>query len=169
MQQHNVISMPTTTSSVYNQLPLPLMLQMNDQWRVRPDNSPIRSVVAAPNNSNRTGASDNRNGKSRLSRRQLASFSGDRWSQQPAGDILVRLVGPWHAKCALQYLLCYLLSSSVTILVCLRLFRMCTWRLFGASAYIHSDKANLAQTTSATKDPASYGFYYRTRLGKLLG
>lgn len=159
--------MPTTTSSVYNQLPVPLMLQMANNWQARSDGQLISSVVATPTTANRSsGASpDRRHAGSRLGRRELSRAAGERWpQQQPAPDILVRLVGHWHAKCALQYLLCYLLSSSVTILVCLRLFRMCTWQRLRARACAYSGKSGLSPTSAPT-DPASYGFYYRTRLG----
>lgn len=169
--QHNVhvfgSTPPTTASSLLNQLPVPLMLQMNN-WQARSDGQLISSVVATPNNQvNRSGGqSDRRNvvGSPRLNRRQLANLNlVDRWpSHSPAPDILVRLVGYWHAKCALQYLLCYLLSSSVTILVCLRLFRFCSWR---GSPNDPRDGVYSSKQATAT-DLASYGFYYRTRLGE---
>lgn len=104
---------------------------------------------------------------------------------QPANtDILVRLVGHWHAKCALQYFLCYLLSSSITILICLRLARMCSWKkceLFGLSLCSHKlgqkfDGKDVSQNHRAHTEntfngkhnlnSTNCGFYYRTRLGE---
>lgn len=163
--------MPTTTSSVYNQLPVPLMLQMANNWQARSDGQLISSVVATPNTANRSSGVglNRRHAGSRLGRRELPRVAGERWPhQQPAADILVRLVGHWHAKCALQYLLCYLLASSVTILVCLRLFRMCTWQRLRARACAYSGRSGLG-SASAPTDPASHGFYYRTRLGEFRG
>lgn len=179
--QHNIVHAaptPTTTSSLLNQLPVPLLLQMNNNWQARSDGQLISSVVATPNKQiNRSGGrSDRHNGgvgqsspTPRLSRRQLANLNTDRWPPQqpqpPPPDILVRLVGHWHAKCALQYLLCYLLSSSVTVLVCLRLFRLCN----SSRDRLHSGRQTVAAAIScAAADPASYGFYYRTRLGGLI-
>lgn len=168
--------MPVATSSILNQLPVPLMLQMNGP-QGRSDGQLISSVVAAPNNVNRSGQPDLKNRGARLNRRQVQAFSGDRRQPsaglpgqqqhlQPASDILVRLVGHWHAKCALQYLLCYLLSSSVAILVCSRLFRMCAWRKVNHRARLHAIETNAGHSSGVNPDPASFGFYYRTRLGE---
>lgn len=71
----------------------------NEQGQRQPAPKRIRSIWSAPATAN-----------------QLAGANP---------DILVRLVGPLHAKCALQYFLCYLLSSSVAVLVFLWLLRLC--------------------------------------------
>lgn len=183
-QQENVVTMPTTTStSIFNQLPVPLMLRMAAWQQVaRSDGQLISSVVAAPTSANRTsGQSDRRASGARLGRRQVtnapatgdpsrptADINSNGEQQQLSSDILVRLVGHWHAKCALQYLLCYLLSSSLVVLICLRLFGMCTWRRRSHSRLDpHHSSCSTSCPSSATENPASHGFYYQTRLGEL--
>lgn len=94
--------------------------------------------------------------------RQLYTMAGEDspasfWSHS---DILVRLLGEQHARRSLHYFLCYLLSSSVTILLCLRLFRVCTRRSNRANVIVQS-----SAKLSSGNPTASYGFYYRTRLG----
>lgn len=93
-----------------------------------------------------------------------SNSSGHRWrpgreaGEPPAAlqaDILARLVGHWHARCALHYFLCYLLSSSVTILVCLRLLRLC-----------HLQPRPSAKEPAREASATRAGFYYRTRLGE---
>lgn len=77
-------------------------------------------------------------------------------------DILVRLVGYWHARCAILYFLCYLLSSSVTMLIGIRLLRFCGWHSCCSAETQLQPEANLDTCEAST----AYGFYYRTRLGE---
>lgn len=135
----------------------------------------ISSIVVAPVNNSPVGSNNqqqqqqqqiegpNQSHIGRQQQRQQQQFSSDLpIIALSNSDILVRLVGYFHARCALHYFLCYLLSSSVSILICLRLFRMCNWQrnhtCQGGSLTKHS--------TSQDTDFTSYGFYYRTRLGK---
>lgn len=70
------------------------------------------------------------------------SFLGAHNSNQNQQDILVRLVGRRHAKSALQYFLCYLLSSSVTLLIGLWLWRVVCPQAAGVLA-VHSGTGGL--------------------------
>lgn len=87
-------------------------------------------------------------------------------------DILVELIGYWHAKYALQYLIFYLLSSSIVILICLRLFRQCRAK---DKQKDYSDYKKLSANNNQNKTSgasfsncqSNYGFYYTTRLGRL--
>jgi len=139
-----------------NQLPLPQAIHLNEP---RSSSQRINSVVASESSKASTRGNQSRFGREaerEPSRLALAN-----------SDILVRLVGYRHAKCALQYFLCYLLSSSVTILVCLRLFKMCdgwqTERRPGREGRT-SEESRARGRTGASLDTC--GFYYRTRLGK---
>lgn len=141
-----------------NQLPVPLMQTLNN-------GNIISSIVVAPVNNSPVGSNNQQQqqqidgpNQSHIGRQQQFG------SELPLialsnSDILVRLVGYFHARCALHYFLCYLLSSSVSILICLRLFRMCNWQTRPSES---SAKHSNIQIT----DPTNYGFYYRTRLGK---
>lgn len=101
-------------------------------------------------------------------RPRLSRQSSNNMSGMSAGkaDILVRLVGHWHARCAILYFLCYLLSSSITILIGLRLMRLCGWSTcHGQQDNNPTEIGSVGQSSQTTKN--SGGFYYRTRLGKL--
>lgn len=57
-------------------------------------------------------------------KRRRSKSAEEAEQQAQSSDILVRLIGRSHAKCALQYFSCYLMSSSITILLCLWLGRL---------------------------------------------
>lgn len=97
----------------------------------------------------------------RLRPRQLGDGGGARITTNNNTDILVRLVGYWHARCAILYFLCYLLSSSVTMLIGMRLLRFCGWQ---TSQPIVAQVQAEARTNNC--NGTSFGFYYRTRLGE---
>lgn len=159
-QQH----IPTDISS--NQLPVPLMQKLNNGHL-------INSVVGAPADTYSIGSNSQRveSSQSRFARQtnqQQQQFN----SELPIialtnSDILVRLVGYFHARSALHYFLCYLLSSSVTILICLRLFQMCNWqKKHVRTNNLTSGSAQKQPNSSQSTDSSNSGFYYRTRLGK---
>lgn len=87
----------------------------------------------ANNDYNNNIRSDNHSTKRRQIRSNSANNSNININKQSIGlnrelaqnsDVLVRLVGRSHAKNALQYFSCYLMSSSITILLCLWLSRL---------------------------------------------
>lgn len=109
---------PSTPMPLFDELPIP-----QTQRRESVINSYLSHSIHFENQNN-----------SRAPRQAKTS------SQVPIqSDILVRLIGWWHAKHALQYFLCYLLSSSVVILLCLWLFRLCDWHQPKTSNFITSN------------------------------
>lgn len=163
--------MPTDIFS--NQLPVPLMQKLNNGQL-------ISSVVVAPTNtySPNLNSQQVEFNKSRFVRQTNNHNQQQQQQFSPESpivalsnsDILVRLVGYFHARCALHYFLCYLLSSSVSILICLRLFRMCNWRKNHVRTSNTNNLSNQIKQSNSSHDTDSsnYGFYYRTRLGKLM-
>lgn len=195
---------PTTTTPIVNPLPVPQMLmQLDNPTQNRHQNRQnhiISSVVVAPNLSdhhhhhhgmrlagNSYNIVNNINGNTRRFGRQttttttttpnLAGSSYHHSSQQfhiSNPDILVRLVGPQHARHVLRYFLSYLLISSVVVLVCLRLFMLCNWRrakrkFTGTNSTLADQQSSLVeQQQQQETESANYyhGFYHRTRLGE---
>lgn len=167
------------TNLIVNQLPVPQMQTLNNG-----PNQVISSFVVAqsslPDLHNRQQNQTLAPTVSRFGRQASSTIHQQLFAESPINileansDILVRLVGHSHARCALHYFLCYLLSSSVTILICLRLFRMCHWRKPMSSrckgSAVRASTAHNKTTTGCSNqvDLASYGFYYRTRLGRFL-
>lgn len=134
---------------------------MFEQQRHRSTNQIIGSVIAtSKQNLGTTDATPTlRPNQTRFGRQTSASSPTGLPAAVLEGDILVRLVGQWHAHCALHYYLCYLLASSIAILVFIRLVRLFKSRRTPTPA-------GPAIGLSGSYSTLSHGFNQQTRLGE---